>query len=260
MANLKVKYSLLFIFILSLTHALAASTHEETNDNNLITIYTSNTEFPTPFKPDEYQAELVNLILPADKIPHEFHSVPHMRSAHLFKANKQSCRMPSNLAILTKEFDRPIPENYIESSSFLHNKIYAFTLAGTPPPRQPSDLDGKRIAVPYGSRYLEKMDLTDIMTVRTQTNIQRTRMLFSGRVDVMLASMPTAQLVFKTFGKPWPVYSPDFWLGEYTSHLSCHTTPRTKKYIKLVNEKIRIAKENGRLHDLLKRHGLSVPH
>ncbi|MEX0298480.1 MAG: transporter substrate-binding domain-containing protein [Kordiimonas sp.] len=225
-------------------------------EKDVIQIYASESSFSDKYGHSAYYKDLAAIILPHEGIEHELQIAPHMRSAHLFTADPKSCRLPSNLKALSKNFNRPVPETYVESLPFSHNNVHVFSGPGTTPPSHISELIGKKIAIPTGSRYLMQYDLPDTTIVNTDTDSVRTEILMSKRVDFMLGSVPSVRLVFKKLLGPWPEYNPSFIISSYTLHLACHSTPQAKELIELVNARIAAARDNGELDQLHKQHGL----
>ncbi len=254
-AYIKKSRSMLGRFLASaiLVYSLTVSAAE----NNTIQIYASEASFSDKYGHSAYYKDLAAIILPSEGIAHKLQIAPHMRSAHLFTADPKSCRLPSNLKALSKNFNRPVPETYIESLPFSYNYVHVFSRPGSTPPSSISDLEGKKIAIPTGSKYLMQYNLPDTTIVHTDTDIVRTEILMSKRVDFMLGSVPSVRLVFKNILGPWPEYNSSFIISSYTLHLACHSTPQAAKLIKLVNERIAAARRNGDLDKLHKRHGLT---
>lgn len=249
------KYFLSCLLSVVFTHGLNASN----NNNQVIRVYTSESSFADTSDHSDYYKDLLSLIMPPEAVAYELQITPHMRSAHLFYADPGSCRLPSNLRTLSKYFGRPVPLKYIESRAFSYNQVVVFSAPGTIPPATPEDMVGKRIAAPTGSLYLKRFEALDLTVVHTKMDVQRTDILMAGRVDLMLASIPSVRTVFKKLKGPWPVYDAALVLENYTLHLACHATPQTRKLVDIVDKHIVAAENNGELQKLYERHNLSIP-
>ncbi len=250
---------LLYLFFGNLLSiAFTIGLYADNSDSHIVRIYTPESSFSDSSDHSSYYKDLLDLIMPSGMIAYELQITPHMRSAHLFNADPRSCRLPSNLRTLSKHFGRPVPEKFIKSRAFSHNQVVVFSAPGTIPPATPEDMAGKRIAAPTGSRYLQPFKEQSLTIVHTDTDLQRTEILMAGRVDLMLASLPSVKTIFRKLNGPWPVYDPTFLLESYTLYLACHPTPQTRELIKFVNQRLAAAEKNGKLRQLSERHGRSL--
>lgn len=219
-----------------------------------IVIYTVVSDGSTKLEKTDFFYDALSLLLPKDGFNHELHEVSHIRSAHLFFANKASCRFPANLKDFNKGFKRPVPELFVESDAFLINNIRVLSAAGKRPPKNGDDMRGKALAIPVGSIFHNQLNIPDTDVIQTATDLKRLEMLAAGRIDLVMLSMPSAIRLFPKEKGMAPVYDPDLSLLEFTHHLSCHRTEQNVAFIEAINQQIRGAKQSGALEAIFTKH------
>ena len=220
-----------------------------------IPIYAVASDGSTKLEKNDFFYDALHLFLPTDGFTYQLHEVIHIRSAHLFFANKQSCRFPANLKVFNQGFKRPVPNQFIESEAFLINNIRVLSASNERPPKNAEDMRGKSLAIPIGSKFHTKLDISDTNVIQTVSDLKRLEMLSAGRIDLIMLSMPSAIRLFSTTINKPPVYDTELSLLEFTHHLSCHRTERNTAFIEAVNTNIIEAKQSGELRALFIKYG-----
>ena len=241
------------VFLTSFFLALQLSFPSNANQDP-IHIYANSMNFETSDEELTFYTDIAKLIIPSETHPHTLNIVPHIRSSHLFFADKTSCRYPSNLKALSEHFDQGAKIDFIETKAFLMNSLRIFSASGVRPPRSIEDLKGHTITVPTSSTTLQGHP--EIKLVHSPTEEHRVQVLLANRVELMLGSIITVQLMANKMGAQLPTYDQNFTLGDFTLHISCHNTEKNRHFIAAVNERITQALSDGDLQTVLIKHGL----
>ncbi|MFC3051607.1 hypothetical protein [Kordiimonas pumila] len=177
--------------------------------------------------------------------------VPHRRSNFMFINTEGSCRFPA-----VSHFKKIKDEKAIASAPFIKMIVRAYTKPGIKAPHSPTDFISKKIVI--SPHYVLPVPYQDVSasTMVIMSERQRATMLLSGRVDIMISSMPVSEFVFRSFGVKEPLYDNKLVIGEYNLSLVCHRTPVNEELIKRFNMQLEMIQQDGSLAALFSRYDI----
>lgn len=194
---------------------------------------------------------------PQDKPP--LHIVPYLRSAHILRHDNGACRYPTDKGIISvqKEKDGFVYNTLIWSEGFFTSTVHAFARPGMKPPATIGDFQGRSIVVPVGYTAPPELEEQNNVILNVASEHQRATMLMSGRVDLMIASMPSAKFVMESLGVTTLPYDPNLTLKTFSLRLVCHDTPLNRQLITKFNKGLMTARKRGDIKSIYARYNLS---
>ncbi len=203
-------------------------------------------------------AELATSILEQVETPSAFVSMPVMRTIRAFKEGGHQCVLPAlHGSWLARTGFKP--EQLVESEPIDYVSAHFVTRPGEPVVTDARTLEGKTLGYWVGApvdRLLPPDVAVDRVSAATEeSNIH---MLMSGRVDVIWSWIPDVYILFEKFGYGEPSLAPKEPLFGTTSHILCHRTPLTERFIRQVDTVIRAMRSEGKLKEFLGPHALIV--
>ncbi|MBL4639539.1 MAG: transporter substrate-binding domain-containing protein [Kordiimonadaceae bacterium] len=193
-------------------------------------------------------ADFWRLMFAGDKMP-PLKVLPHNCGIVNFSRKVGNCQFPAMLA----------PEAIREGVLFSH--AFSIAIAALIPGRDVSlptkleEIVGKSIVVP--GRYVveESLKRNDIVVLSEME--QQLKMLITGRVDYMIATLPAAQLTYQKLQLPYFSFEQYGKLNVFPLHLKCNQTPATQKLVQMFNKNFKARLEDGLVHQLFQTYGLS---
>lgn len=184
--------------------------------------------------------------------------VPYIRSSHILRHDNKSCRYPTakEIIIAQKKKDGFEFKNLIWSQSFFAMTVHAFARPGLKPPKKTQDFLGKSIVAPTGYRFPPEIKKQNNVILTVSSEHQRATMLLSGRVDLMISSMPSTKFVMESLGIVRLPYDPDLTLKTFVLYLACHDTPTNRQLITKFNKGLTEARKQGSIKKIYSQYGL----
>lgn len=182
--------------------------------------------------------------------------VPHMRTTHLFHGSDGSCRYPASEKIgqykdgALSFDDKPL----IWSKPFFTMTVRILARQGLKPPSAPIDLVGRSIVVPSGYMFPPAFDGKAATVLQVAAEQKRANMLVSGRVDLMVSSMPTAGFVMRRLSGTGANFNVDLSLDDLPLYFVCHDTPANHALIERFNTGYLRASWAGMIDTLYQRY------
>ena len=88
--------------------------------------------------------------------------------------------------------------------------------------------------------------------------LDKARLLVSGRVDYVVSSLPGTAFVFQSMGEPLPLFDPESELFSGGVGVVCHKTPENEALIKHLNDAYMHQLQAGTLSKLFENTGLDA--
>lgn len=199
--------------------------------------------------------ELARFVLGSLNIDYEIR--PYRRAMRHFFENPGSCLFPKSVAALVRTNEIPTAAGFINSIPVQKTFVAVFTPTGTSPVHGPSGLNGKRVAYAMGSKVPEYLGAEGAFFIAVADEVDKAEMLLSGRVDVLVANLPDAGIVYNHLGAPLPPFDPDYLpFPAATSRFLCHDTPGSQAFMDSLNKRLRHLHSSGELAAFYQSHGL----
>lgn len=203
-------------------------------------------------------AELAKSILAQVETPSTFVTMPIMRTIRVFKEGGDQCVLSAlHGSWLARTGFKP--EQLVESEPIDYVSAHFVTRPGEPVVTDARMLEGKTLGYWVGAP-VDRLLPPDVAVNRVSaaTEESNIHMLMSGRVDVIWSWIPDIYILFEKFGYGDPSLSPKEPLYGATSHILCHRTPLTERFITQVDAVIRTMRSEGKLKEFLGPHSLVV--
>lgn len=185
---------------------------------------------------------------------------PYRRAVRRFLKDGESCLYPKNIEALLHTRDINTTDGLIESLPVIRSIVALFTPEGAPLVRGPSDLAGKRVAYALGAKVPEYLGADGAFFIAVSNEVDKARMLLNNRVDVMIANLPDARLVYRHLDSALPPYDPMYHPFQSAKiRVVCHDTPTNRTFMEQVNKNLLSLHENGGLAAFLEKHDLNAP-
>jgi len=204
-----------------------------------------------------FYSDLVRLVLDGAGGDAAYIPRPYRRAKLLFYRDKDSCLFPSNIPLLLKGGEIESADGLVDSAPFLSVKVFVFSAPGTGPVRGIEDINGKSMAYAMGSRvphFLSAAKNTNFIAVSDE--VDKARMLLTGRVDLMTAAVPDAVFVFRSLGEEMPPFDPAYLLNDTQISITCFSTPQNLDFIRRFNGRIAQLMSGGQLLRFFLKHDL----
>lgn len=187
--------------------------------------------------------------------------VPYIRSSHILRHDKKSCRYPTakEIIVAQKEKDGFEFENLIWSQRFFAMTVHAFARPGLKPPKKAEEFRGRSIVAPEGYRFPPEIKEQNNVILTVSSEHQRATMLLNGRVDLMISSIPSAKFVMESLGVVRLSYDPHLNLDTFVLYLVCHDTPVNRQLITKFDKGLAEARKQGSIQKIHEKYGLK-PH
>lgn len=180
---------------------------------------------------------------------------PVKRAADFFLKEKDSCILPSTIAIIklhypekTKSFDM------IESDPIEHVTSRIYSRKGEPLVKDFKELEGKTLISWIGIPAKKMIPGVNFKEIKTTSDVQAISVLNSKRGDYLMGWTPDTPLVAKKNNLVIPEYFGGLYAMDTQVKIVCHRTEETEKFIKRANIAIKEMKKNGELKEILGKH------
>lgn len=204
-----------------------------------------------------FYSDLIRLALDGLETKTSYVPRPYRRAKLLFYRDKDSCLFPSNIPLLLNGGEIESADGFVDSAPFLSVKVFVFSAPGAGPVRGIEDINGKSMAYAMGSRvphFLSGAKNTKFIAVSDE--VDKARMLLTGRVDLMTAAVPDAVFVFRNLGQEMPPFDSDYLLNDTQISITCFATPQNLDFIRRFNTRIAQLMSGGQLRQFFLQHKL----
>jgi hypothetical protein len=184
---------------------------------------------------------------------------PYRRAMRRFYEEQSSCIYPKSILglIRTKDIDNSV--GFIQSIPIQKTFVAVFTPPGSPAVRGPQELAGKRVAYAMGAKVPEYLGADGAFFIAVANEVDKARMLLTGRVDVMVGNLPDAGLVYSHLGSALPPYDPSYRpFPAASSRVVCHDTPGNRAFMDQLNRRLRSLHSSGDLKRFYEGYGLNA--
>lgn len=182
--------------------------------------------------------------------------LPYRRAKRHFFEDAGACLYPNSIEYLTTIGDISDPDQFIGYDQAVLARMHVFAAPGKPAPKQPSDLDDKRVAYAMGGKVPVKLAGARAFFIAVADEVDKAEMLLGGRVDMITAAMPDAKFVFDQLGQPLAPYDPNFLLEGSGLGIVCHRTPENEIFVENFSRYVTQMRKNGDLPRFLHKNGL----
>lgn len=226
---------------------------------------------PSEFMPSKIYATAWGLTLAADGtgfyndlgryvidgLPIGYDIEPYRRAMRRFFDDTSSCVFPKSVAGLIRTREVNNAAGFIQSLEIQKTFVAVFSAMGQSTIGGPADLAGKRVAYAMGSKVPEFLGAEGAFFIAVADEVDKARMLITGRVDVMVGNLPDAGIVYQHLGSDLPPYDPAYApFATASSRIVCHDTPGNRAFMDMLNQRLRTLRTSGALADFYRRYGL----
>ena len=168
---------------------------------------------------------------------------PEKRAVNMFKSKKAAC-MYSYSSIMKKEFGE---DKIVTSFPLGVYKEYMFTKKGKPALTSATQLKGMSVSATLGTEdWHTELNNAGIKIDYIANDIQSIRMLEQERIQVFLGFIPDLTNYLHRLS-----YSPEHPLVEDYDQITCHASPKTKKFISQISKSLSSMKADGVTKNIL---------
>lgn len=196
-------------------------------------------------------AELARYILGQVKTPSILITMPILRTVRTFKKGGDRCVLSALHGTWLARTELR-PEDVVESEPIDYVTAHFVTRPGEPVITDARALEGKSlghwVGAPVDRILPPDVSVNRVSAATEESNIH---MLMSGRVDVIWSWIPDVYILFEKFGYGKPSLVPKEPLLGATSHILCHRSPLTERFIKQVDSVIQTMRSEGKLKEIL---------
>ena len=185
---------------------------------------------------------------------------PYRRTNASFIRNQDSCKYPDSLKSLQEGGLLNDPAAFLESKALVNAHMHIFSPPGHAAPSSRADLAGHSVAFPMGA--LTPMYLAGeggINFIAVSDELAKAKMLITGRVDFLAASLPDLKFVLEKLGHPMLPYNEFFIVEELPLAVVCHRNAATEAFVARLNEHLETLRKNGRMALFFSQYGID-PH
>ncbi len=184
---------------------------------------------------------------------------PYRRAMRSFYEEQSSCVYPKSILGLIRTKDIDNSAGFIQSVPIQRTFVAVFAPPGKPAVRGPEELAGKRVAYAMGAKVPEYLGAEGAFFIAVANELDKARMLLTGRVDVMVGNLPDAGLVYSHLGSALPPYDPSYRpFPAASSRIVCHDTPGNRAFMDQLNRRILSLHQSGDLKRFYEGFGLNA--
>jgi len=200
--------------------------------------------------------DLARLLLDADLGDVDYMIVPYRRATTRFLNSHDSCRYPDSIQVLMADGHVTSPEGLVETRPVVNAQVHIFSAPGTQPPANLQDMAGKSIAYQLGSTTSQKLKGVELQETAVADELSKARMLLTGRVDLITASLPDLKFVLRKLGHAMLPYSKEFIVEDLPLGIVCKATPVTTAFIGKLDARIKTLQDDETLARFYSQQGL----
>jgi hypothetical protein len=168
--------------------------------------------------------------------PPKYLPIPYSRAKAMFLTNGKGCLYPSTREVLKRGKEIGDESDFIETVPFLTARVFILAGAGRPVYRPGLDLTGRIVVHARGSAIATVMEGSGATFLAASDELDKARLLTTGRVDYILATLPDAAFVFQKLNEPLPAFDPDSEFFKGGIGVVCHKTPKNSLMIERLND------------------------
>lgn len=247
------RWVLSFLMLACLAPALSA---QDGDRSRSISLYASAWGITLETDGTGFYNDLARLLLDADLGDVDYMVVPYRRATTRFLASDDSCRYPDSIQVLMADGHVTSPAGLVETRPVVNAQVHIFSAPGTEPPGNLEDMAGKSIAYQLGSTTADKLKGVDLKETAVADEMSKARMLLTGRVDLITASLPDLRFVLRRLGHAMLPYSKEFVVEDLPLGFVCKATPATIAFIDRLEARIDTLQSDGTLARFYSQQGL----
>lgn len=203
--------------------------------------------------------ELMKFVLTEAGFGSDYRVMPYNRAVSSLKADEDGCLYPAYTPIMHPNgLDEQLEITLEASAPLLRVVTHLFAQPGQKPLARLEDLKGKLIGHPMGSRIAEVLAPYGARYMASLDETAKAKLLLTGRVDYISASLPDAAFVFQALGEELPPYNPDLLLVSATIGVVCRPSVQGRAFLAAISTTLSRLRENGRLAEFFEGRGISV--
>jgi hypothetical protein len=235
----------------------APSMHPHAEDDPVM-IYGNSWGLTLALDGSGFYNDFLKTIMSGMEHPPTYQPAPYSRAKSTFLASKNGCLYPSTRSVLKDGEEIENIDDFIETTPFLRVRVFILAAKGRPVYTPGVDLKDQIIVHARGSRIATVMKDSGATFLAANGELDKARLLVSGRVDYIMASLPDTAFVFQSMGEPLPRFDPtsEFFGGGVG--VVCHKTPENKVLIDQLNDAYMHQLKAGALSKLFENTGLDA--
>ncbi|WCL55075.1 substrate-binding periplasmic protein [Gimibacter soli] len=203
--------------------------------------------------------ELMKFVLSEAGFGPDYRVMPYNRAVGSLKGDEDGCLYPAYTPIMRPNgLDEQLEISLEASEPLLRVVTHLFSQPGRAPLARLEDLQGKLIGHPMGSRIAEVLAPYGARYMASLDETAKAKLLLTGRVDYISASLPDAAFVFQALGEELPPYNPDLMLVSATIGVVCRPSMQGRAFIAAISAALLRLRENGRLAEFFEGRGVPV--
>ncbi len=179
--------------------------------------------------------DLIKTTLSGMDNPPKYLPIPYSRAKATFLTNGKGCLYPSTREVLKAGKEIDDESDFIETIPFLTARVFILAGAGRPVYRPGLDLTGRIVVHARGSAIATVMEGSGATFLAASDELDKARLLTTGRVDYILATLPDAAFVFQKLNESLPAFDPDSEFFKGGIGVVCHKTPENALMIERLN-------------------------
>lgn len=186
----------------------------------------------------------------------EYSVQPYVRALRSFAEEPGSCIYSQSIALLSDLDMMADIGPMIETRSIVDYAGHIFWSVGAEPIKKQEDLRGKTIGQLLGADYDDLFAELGVKPMVVNTETQKTKLLYTKRVDGIVGFIPDIFMVFKAHSLEPRPFSSEFVLMRAGNSVVCRKTPATEKLIAKLTEQIGHLQHLGVIDRMLRQVGV----
>ncbi|TNE60872.1 MAG: hypothetical protein EP335_17695 [Alphaproteobacteria bacterium] len=196
------------------------------------------------------------LFLAPEVGPVDYEILPYRRANRSFLDDAASCKYPSSIAYNLRGGLIPSAEGYLNSLPVVLTRVHLFSRPGREPAHRAEDVDGKTIAYAMGARTPALLAGHSALFIAVADEVDKARMLLSGRVDMITAAVPDVEFVFRELKVDMAPFAPELTLDVSPMGVDCHAGTANAAFLARLDARIRKLHASGELIAFYRSQGL----
>ena len=223
---------------------------------DLIPIYGTNWGMTLEIDDTGFYNDVIYMALRGLEDQASYSVQPYVRALRSFADEEGSCIYSQSIGLL-RDLDMMADVGpLIETQSIVDYAGHIFWSVSAQPIEGREDLRGKTIGQLLGADYDDLFVELAVKPMVVNTETQKTKLLYTKRVDGIVGFIPDIFMVFKAHSfKPRP-FAPDFMLMRAGNSVVCRKTPQTEALVSTLSEHIGQLQNLGVIDRMLKQVGV----
>jgi ABC-type amino acid transport substrate-binding protein len=239
------------LILCSLTISVGASARD-----NPVPIYGTNWGMTLEIDDTGFYNDVIFMALRGLEGQAEYSVQPYVRALRSFADDPGSCIYSQSIELLNDLEMMDDVGELIETRSVVDYSGHIFWAKTSEPITSKEQLRGKTIGQLLGADYDDLFADLGVKPMVVNTETQKTKLLFTKRVDGIIGFIPDIYMVFKAYGFQAQPFSPDFVLMRSGNSVVCRKTPATELLIAALTEHITQLQDLGVIDRLLRDEGV----